>query len=787
MSPSRDPKTAMRRFLPIAACLLALAGNARGAPGDAIVPSLIPQPASMQVGTGVFVVDAGTTVSAEGDAALRVAARFNGFLVAAGRTPLRMLPYPGDERGQIDHAIHFRLDASSGTGPEGYALDIDAHRIDVAARSEDGLFYGAVTLWQLLTQGETGRVLLPTLHIEDAPRFSWRGYMLDSARNFQSVEQVKKILDTMALHKLNVFHWHLTDDQGWRIEIKRHPRLARIGGCRIPAGDAGIDAATGRPVRYCGWYTQDDVRDIVAYAAARHITVVPEIDLPGHATAAIAAYPRLGTEGRKIPVTAFRGIHSNLFNVDEGTFRFLDEVFAEVARLFPGEYIHIGGDEAIKDQWKASRRVQAKIRALGLKDETALQSWFVHRLETILHAHGKRLLGWDEILEGGLAPDATVMSWRGIEGGIEAAKQGHDVVMSPTSDMYLDYLQTESPNEFPGRPAPRLIPMDRFYAFEPVPAQLDAAQRKHILGLQANMWTTDNRSFAGVEHNTFPRLLAAAETGWTPKEKKDYASFLRRLPAWTHRYESLGVGYARTPFEVIASAVLLPGPGDSPQGDALVTLANPLGYPIRYAIDGAGAGVPALEYRKPLRIKLPASLRAVAIVDGRTLHPIQRFDVSRDSLLTRADEQLQTCAADGPVLRMEDDGPAKGERALYNVAIMAPCWQWKDAPLKDIATIEIRAGRLPYIFNQRAEEDAARRFLPAKSAHGELDVRLDSCDGDTIATAPLPAGSDADGFTTLRATLGRRLDAPHSLCIRFSGDFRPRMWVLDRVTLSSTP
>ena len=666
-------------------------------------------------------------------------------------------------------------------------MDIGADRIDIVADGEAGLFYGAVTLWQLLTQGKADRVEPPTLRIEDAPRFPWRGYMLDSARNFQSVGQIKKILDTMALHKLNVFHWHLTDDQGWRIEIKRYPRLAKVGGCRIPAGDAGVDAATGKPVRHCGWYTQDDIRDIVAYAAARHITVVPEIDLPGHATAAIAAYPRLGTEGKKIPVTAFRGIHSNLFNVEESTFRFLDNVFAEVARLFPGEYIHIGGDEAIKDQWKASKAVQAKIRELGLKDETALQSWFVHRLETILHSHGKRLLGWDEILEGGLAPDATVMSWRGIEGGIEAAKQGHDVVMSPTSSMYLDYLQTDSPNEFPGRPAPRLIPMEKFYAFEPVPAQLDAAQRRHILGLQANMWTTDNRGFAGVEHNTFPRLLAVAETGWTPREKKDYASFLQRLPAWVHRYEALGVGYARTPFEVIAGATLLAGPGGTPQGGALVTLANPLRYPIRYAIDGVEADMPALEYRKPLRIKLPASLRTVAIADGQALHPVQRFDFTRASLLTRTDEQLQTCTADGPVLRMEDDGPATGERALYNVAIMAPCWQWKDAPLQDAAAIEVRAGRLPYIFNQRAEEDAARKFLPAQSAHGELDVRLDSCDGETIASAPLPAEADADGSTTLRAVLARKLDAPHSLCIRFSGDFRPRMWVLDRVTLPPTP
>ncbi len=764
----------MRRFVWLSFCLLALCNQAR-AGEDAIVPSLIPLPASMQVDAkaAAFRVDADTVLHADGDAAMRVAGQLNTFLAKAGRAPLRVAG-----NGRDPHGIRLAIDASTPLPAEGYALAVDGDGIAIHAGDEAGLFHGAVTLWQLLTQGEGARVTLPAMRIEDAPRFPWRGYMLDSARHFQTPAQVKALLDTMALHKLNVFHWHLTDDQGWRIEIKRYPRLAQVGGCRIPAGDAGVDPASGKPAPYCGWYSQDDIRGIVAHAAALHITVVPEIDMPGHATAAIAAYPALGTEGREIPVSAHRGIHANLFNVDDATFDVLDGVFAEVARLFPGPYIHVGGDEAIKTQWQASPRVQARMRELGLADEAALQSWFVHRLETLLHAHGKRLVGWDEILDGGLAPDATVMSWRGIDGGIAAAREGHDVVMSPNADLYLDYLQTDSPDEPGGRPRPKLIPMEKFYRFEPVPEALDAAQRRHILGLQANMWTTDDVRFAAVEHNTFPRLLAVAETGWTPQDGKDYASFLQRLPAWNRRYEALGVGHARTPFRVLLA--------DMPAGSdkATLHLSNPLGYPVHYTLDGSEPTPQSALYAQPIEVALPVRLRAAAFADGRALYPADRFDVSAASLRSRSDAQLQPCVAEGPVLRMQDDTTqADGRRALFNVAFMQPCWRWEQAPLAGAGSIEVRAGRLPYIIDQGEAEDARRRFLPARSAHGELDVRAGSCDGAVIATAPLPARPDADGFITLRAPLLRRSAATEALCIRFSGDFRPDMWVLKQVTL----
>ncbi|AUZ54250.1 beta-hexosaminidase [Stenotrophomonas acidaminiphila] len=764
----------MRRSAWLSLCLLALCQPAR-AGGDAIVPSLIPQPASMRVdaGAAAFAVDASTVVQAEGDAAMRVAGQLNGFLAKAGRTPL-----PIAARGQGARGIRLAVDPASGIPAEGYALSVGDDGITIRASSEAGLFHGAMTLWQLLTQSDAARVLLPAMRIEDAPRFPWRGYMLDSARHFQTPAQVRQLLDTMALHKLNVFHWHLTDDQGWRIEIKRHPRLTQVGGCRIPAGDAGIDPASGKPAPYCGWYSQDEIRDIVAHAAALHISVVPEIDMPGHATAAIAAYPALGTEGRQIPVSAHRGIHANLFNVDDATFDFLDGVFAEVAQLFPGRYIHVGGDEAIKTQWRASPRVQARMRTLGLADEDALQSWFIHRLEALVHAHGKRLIGWDEILDGGLAPDATVMSWRGIEGGLAAARQGHDVVMSPNADLYLDYLQTDSPDEPGGRPRPKLIPMERFYRFEPVPEALDADRRQHILGLQANMWTTDDVRFAAVEHNTFPRLLAVAETGWTPKAGKDYASFLQRLPAWTRRYAALGVGYARTPFRVLLA--------DAPAGHdrATLQLSNPLGYPVRYTLDGSEPTLRSPLYTGPIEAALPVQLRGAAFAGGAALQPADRFEVTAASLRSRGNAQLQPCSAEGPVLRMQDDTvQADGRRALFNVAFMQPCWRWEQAPMTGAQRIEVRAGRLPYIIDQSEEENARRRYLPARSAHGELDIRAGSCDGDLIATAPLPAHPDADGFVTLRAPLLRRADRTEALCIRFSGDFRPDMWVVDRVTL----
>ena len=413
----------------------------------------------MTSGRGTFRVTNGTTVRYAMGTGSEHVARY--FIELVQRT--RGIALSADSAGPADHTIYFELLASeSAIDEEGYSLIVSPERIVVSASDSRGLFYGAVTLWQLLGSDSSAEIRIPAVTINDSPRFRWRGLMLDSARHYQSPEFIKRFIDVMALHKLNVLHWHLTDDQAWRIEIKKYPKLTSVGAWRVPAGAAAaadIDPATGKPRLYGGFYSQDQVRDIVAYAALRHIAIVPEIDIPGHASAAIAAYPQLAvadpsrvTNHESRPPSDW-GVYPNLFNVEESTFAFLEDVLGEVAALFPGEYIHVGGDEAVKDQWKASARVQARMRELGVRDEAELQSHFIQRMEKYLNGRGKRLIGWDEILEGGLAPNATVMSWRGIEGAVAAAAAGHDAVLSPQPTLYFDYRPLEHGGS--ARPRPR--------------------------------------------------------------------------------------------------------------------------------------------------------------------------------------------------------------------------------------------------------------------------------------------------------------------------------------------
>ena len=747
--------------------------DASPAPASAAPPvSLIPLPASVEHGEGRFDLTASTPLLAEGEGARTVATQF-AKLLAEG---FAVEPALSDGTGAAG-AIRFAIDpARDGAGAESYLLEVTPDGATVSAGDAAGLFYGAMTLLQLAAAADAGAVTLPAVRIEDAPRFGWRGFMMDPSRHFWTVEQVKQVIDAMALHKLNTLHWHLTDDQGWRVEIKQYPKLTEIGGCRVPAGDGGIEPSTGKPRQYCGFYTQDQVRDIVAYAAARHITVVPEINQPGHATAAIAAYPELGSTDRKLVPSSEWGVFPNLFNTEESTIAFLEDVIGELIPLFPGTYFHVGGDEAVKDQWEASPRVQERMREVGAKTEMEMQSHIVARLEKFLAAHGKRLVGWDEILEGPMPPEATVMSWRGIEGGLKAAREGHDVVMSPSGDLYLDYLQTSSPDEPPGRPA--TIPMKQVYDFEPVPAALEEGQRHHILGLQANMWTEHTRTFERLQHNVFPRLAAVAETGWTPQARKDYAGFVQRLPAQLERYRRWGIGYAQTPFQVDATAE-----DDRKAGTAIVTLANPLGYEVRYTNDGSEPTATSALYTAPVPVTLPAALRAAAFADGKALAAPRTFAYDAASMLSRTDEQLATCPDAGRLLlRLEDDGPADGERAIFNTTIFYPCWQWNGADLEGVASVKVRAGRIPYYF-QLAHDEPARRFEPARSAHGELDIHAGGCGGERIASVPLPAAPGADGFVEVVAPLAEELAGRHDLCLRFTGDTRPAMWVLDRATL----
>lgn len=731
---------------------------------------LIPAPVNVEPGRGSgYALAATTPLRAQGEAARRVAAQFATLLARSGGPQLTLVSGRGND------GVRFELSPKPAMGPESYSLHSDSHGIVVRAVDEAGLFYGATTLAQLATGGSAGNV--PAVTIEDGPRFTWRGFMLDSARHFQSLEEIRQVIDAMAAHKLNTLHWHLTDDQGWRMEIKRYPKLTEVGSCRLPAGDGGRDPLTGAERPYCGYYTQEQIREVIAYAGERHIQVIPEIDVPGHATAAIAAYPELGVLDTPLQPLSEWGVFPNLFNVEEDTFVFLENVLEEVIALFPARYVHVGGDEAVKDQWIASARVQQRMRELGAADEMAMQSHVIKRLETFLEQHDRRLIGWDEILEGGLPPQATVMSWRGTEGGLAAASSGHDVVMSPVTHLYLDYLQTASPNEPPGRPLQ--VDLAKVYTFEPVPATLPADKRHHILGLQANMFTEHTRSFARLQHNLFPRLAAVAETGWSRADRRDFGDFLARLPAQLERYRAWGLAYAQTPFEVDVQMQ-----DQRSAGTVDITLANPLGYEVRYSTDGTPVTAQSPLYTRPLHASVPVTVNAAAFFEGEPLaqRPTQ-VRYTAQSLLSRSHQQLATCPDSGKlVLRLEDDGPADGPRAVFNVDIFNPCWRWPAAALGGIAKVRVRAGNIPYYF-QLAHDEANRQFEPAQRAHGEMNIRRGNCQGPPLAEVALPPRPDADGFITLEANLPRGSAGTSDLCINFTGDTRPTMWVLDEVTL----
>ncbi|MFD8573358.1 beta-N-acetylhexosaminidase [Streptomyces sp. NPDC059639] len=464
------------------------------------------------------------------------------------------LPLPPKDAGDGDL---IRLSVDGELPAEGYRLAVTPRGVDLRGGSPAGVFWGAQTLRQLLGADAfrraplPGRVWrLPLTDIEDAPRFGWRGAMLDVARHFMPKDGVLRFLDLLAAHKLNVFHFHLSDDQGWRVEIKRHPKLTEDGSWRTRTkyGHRASELWEDKP--HGGFYTQDDIREIVAYAHARHIAVVPEIDIPGHSQAAIHAYPELGNsdvvDTAALPVWDTWGVNPNVLAPTETVLRFYEGVFEELLELFPSTFIHVGGDECPKDQWKASPTAQARIAELGLKDEDELQSWFIRHFDTWLSERGRWLVGWDEILEGGLAPGATVSSWRGYEGGITAARAGHDVVMCPLQQVYLDYRQADGADE----PVPigYVRTLEDVYRFEPVPPQLTEDEARHVLGTQANLWTEVMEDARRVDYQAFPRLSAFSEVAWSElpePDERDYADFERRMTAHYRRLDALGVDYRR--------------------------------------------------------------------------------------------------------------------------------------------------------------------------------------------------------------------------------------------------
>ncbi len=523
-------------------------GQAASGPAVSRYP-LVPMPQKLEPRPGEFVFGRGATVYADTRCAgigivldfLREQfGRPTGFAfneAARDAAPLRL--------------IH---DSSLDEADGAYVLDITPKRIEIKAANGRGLFYGLQTLRELLPQAIESRARVaadaewsvPCVRIIDSPRFRYRGMHLDVCRHFFPVPFIKKYIDLIALQKMNYFHWHLTDDQGWRIEIKKYPRLTRIGSVRARTivGHGGKEPFLYDGEAYGGFYTQKEIREVVAYAKSRFVTIVPEIEMPGHALAALAAYPELGCTGGPYKVADRWGVFPEVFCAgSEKTFKFIEDVLDEVCLLFPGPYVHIGGDECPKDSWKICPKCQARIKAEGLKDENELQSYLIRRVEKYLLKKGRHIIGWDEILEGGLAPQATVMSWRGTQGGIDAAKQKHDVIMTPNSARYLDYYQADpasQPLTIGG-----FVTLKKVYEYEPVPAELAEEEKHYILGTQGNLWTEYICSDKYAEYMAYPRACAVAESGWTRPENKNWTDFLGRLEGFYRHLDALGVNYFR--------------------------------------------------------------------------------------------------------------------------------------------------------------------------------------------------------------------------------------------------
>ncbi|MBC3787609.1 glycoside hydrolase family 20 protein [Spirosoma utsteinense] len=622
--------------------------------------TLIPRPAQLDPRPGEFVIGPATTLLVPADQpALKALVdsfasqinRTSGLGLAVRTTTQGGRDSSADSSAQQPNVIQFLPTRDSLTGAEGYRIDATVKQITVEASTPAGFFYAVQTLYQLLPPAVlgTGPVstsaatsvspsptpwTIPACRIQDRPRYSYRGLHLDVSRHFFPVSFIKRYIDLMALHKFNNFHWHLTDDQGWRIEIKKYPKLTQIGSQRRETivghyDDYDPQVFDGKP--YGGFYTQDEVRDVVRYAAERHINVVPEIELPGHALAALAAYPELSCNPSATYQAATKwGVFTDVFCPTEKTFGFLQDVLTEVIDLFPGKYIHIGGDECPKDAWRKSEFCQQLIKREGLKDEHGLQSYFITRIDKFVTAKGRRIIGWDEILEGGLSPNATVMSWRGTKGGTEAARQRHDVIMTPGQFCYFDHYQGDpalEPTGFGGS-----LPLSKVYAYNPTPAELSPAEATHILGAQGNLWTEYITTSDQVEYMVWPRAAALAEVVWTPLALKSYDDFARRLPTHLERLTNQQVNYARTFFNPTLTGQA------TPEGTVQVSIARSPLAPgdIRYTLDGSipSAESPTASAEQRLVLSNSTTVRAATFEGPRPLSQLVR--VQTEFLVSKA-------------------------------------------------------------------------------------------------------------------------------------------------------
>lgn len=514
--------------------------------------AIIPQPVEINFTTGVFRVNTNTVITGDlnDDELLIVMGHLSAIFEKSAALSLQMRP------SEKNNSFVFEKDTSI-ENREGYRINVSKKAVKISYSHPRGAFYAVQTIRQLLPTGieSTGGLkvkdlIIPACEIYDEPRFPYRGMHLDVARHFFDIDFVKSYIDLMALYKMNNFHWHLTEDQGWRIEIKKYPELTRVGAFRKETlvGHYSAQPHQFDGQRYGGFYTQEEIREVVKYAADRFINVIPEIEMPGHSLAALASYPWLGCSPEKnYEVATLWGVFDDVYCPKEETFEFLENVLLEVMDLFPSEFIHIGGDECPKTSWKECAHCQNLIREKGLKDEHELQSYFISRMEKFLNSHGRQIIGWDEILEGGLAPNATVMSWRGERGGIEAAQLGHDAIMTPVSHCYFDYYQSKNP----GEPVAigGFLPVEKVYHYNPVPKELEQEKAHHILGAQGNVWTEYMKTGDHVEYMILPRMPALSEAVWTPLHLKNYQTFIRRAKEHTSRYRYLNLNFATHIFE----------------------------------------------------------------------------------------------------------------------------------------------------------------------------------------------------------------------------------------------
>nr|WP_294905426.1 family 20 glycosylhydrolase [uncultured Lacibacter sp.] len=585
--------------------------------------SIIPQPVELKLNEGNFSIDKNTTVQFNASqAALKPAIDF--FLNAVKD----ISGIPLQQNKPAAKKVEFILAAQTAFKPEAYSLTVTPSLIQIKASSYAGIFYGIQSVLQTLPQVRTNAALLvPCMQINDEPRFKWRGMHLDVSRHFFSADVVKQYINLMAMYKMNTFHWHLVDDQGWRIEIKKYPKLTSTAAWRVDQNDkvwgSRPQAKPGEDATYGGYYTQEQVKEIIAYAKTRNVTVVPEIEMPGHVASAIAAYPQLScTQLPQLPLTGgnYNNMSSNYCAGNEEVFSFLQDVLTEVIDLFPSTYIHIGGDEVDKGPWKKCERCQARMKKEGLKNEEELQSYFIKRMEKFIVSKKRKMIGWDEILEGGLAPEATVMSWRGEAGGIEAAKMHHDVVMTPGSPCYFDHYQAGPEGE------PLAIggfnTVKKVYDYEPIPKELSAEQHKYVLGAQGNVWTEYISTAEHLEYMVLPRMLALAETVWSPAAAKNWNDFSRRLQFHFKAFEAKGLHYSPGNFTVDIKPAAKNGKLEVALFSEVPTAS------ILYTTDGSVPTVSSAVYTQPIAVESTQTIRAVTVQNGKimNLQPVeQRF------------------------------------------------------------------------------------------------------------------------------------------------------------------